>query len=666
MTDKHDTGVVVWQPNAAQIAHSEMARFVRACKAGDYTELLTRADANPAWFWSAVVDFLDLRFASPYTRIIDDTAGIEWTRYCVGGRTNLVTNCIDRHRGTAVSERNFIVHERECGERRSLSYAEVDGEICRLANGLRALGLGRGDAIGLYMPMIPETAIAFLAIAKIGGIVVPLFSGFGPEPIAVRLNDGGARAVITVDAALRRGTVIGMKATVDVARKAVPSLEYVIVQRHLDETVSWGRGDFWWDEVVAGQPTSAGTELVDAESPVMLVYTSGTTGMPKGTVHSHCGFLLKPLFDLCVLCEFSPTDRMLWMSDMGWVVGPIQILAAAYRGATLVLAEGAFNYPDSGRLFRLLEQCQVSWLGLAPTIARHYLQHKPAAPDEYDLSALRIVVSTGEPWTPEAWSWLFERVCQQRVPILNYTGGTEIGGGILGCTVLRPLAPCCFNTAVPGMGADVVDDSGRSLPPGTVGELALRRHSAGLTRGLWRDSERYLESYWHRVPGLWIHGDWAVHDAAGMWYVLGRSDDTLKISGRRTGPAEIEGPLMATGRISDVAVVGLTDAAHSTAVVCVCVPRAGEDEAMLRPLLVDAVVAAMGKAYRPRHVLFVPDLPRTRTLKVMRRVVRALLADTPPGDLSSLANPESLPAIAALRLANATTAGSIETQVAGD
>lgn len=642
-------GEVVWAPSAADLQRSEMARFVRACGLDDYADLLSRADADPAWFWTAVVDFLDLRFVTPCTRVVDDAEGIEWTRYCTGARTNIVLNCLDRHRGTEVLSRTFVVHESESGKTERLSYAAVDAEVCRLAGGLRALGIGSGDTIGLYMPMIPETAIAFLAIVKIGAIVVPLFSGFGAEALVTRLNDAGARAIITVDATDRRGSVVELKSIVDSARVAVPTLQHVIVHRHLDAAVAWRAGDHWWHELVRGEPCTADTEMVDAEAPVMLVYTSGTTGLPKGTVHSHGGFMLKALFDLCVLCELGADDHMLWMSDMGWVVGPLQILGAAYRGATLALAEGAFNYPDPARLFRLMERFEVTWLGLAPTIARHYMLAGPTVPDAYDLGALRIVVSTGEPWTPDAWSWLFERVCAGRVPILNYTGGTEIGGGILGCTVLRPLAPCCFNTAVPGMGADVVDDAGRSLARGEVGELVLRNHSAGLTRGLWHDRERYLETYWRRMPGLWVHGDWAMRDAADRWYVLGRSDDTLKISGRRTGPAELESPLMATGRISDVAVIGLPDSAQGNAIVCVCVPLPGEDVVTLGEALSAAVVEAMGKAYRPRKVLFVPDLPRTRTLKVMRRVVKALLTGAAPGDLSSLVNPEALSAIASMR-----------------
>jgi len=634
---------IVWEPNEALIAQSQMQRFVRAVAVEDYDALLTKADADPEWFWEEVIKFLDVKFYEPYSTLMDQSKGIEWTQWCLGGKTNLVLNCIDKHKGTDVWDKPFIQHETEGGVKSSLTYAELDAKVCQLTEGLRSLGLTKGDAVGLYMPMIPEVSIAFLAIIKMGGLVIPLFSGFGPEPIAVRLNDGKAKAVITVDGTPRRAKTVNLKSTIDEAKTNIPSLEHVIVFNHMGIELDKKPGDVDWIELTRGMSNISETEIMDAEDPLMLVYTSGTTGMPKGTVQTHASFMIKGMFDLHVLSELTKEDRLLWMSDMGWVVGPLEIMGVAYMGATLIMGEGAPNYPDPGRIWRLIEEYKVSWLGFAPTIARIFMNQEGDQVSQYDFSSLKVVLTTGEPWNPDAWLWFFDKVCAKKTPILNLTGGTEIGCGILGTTVLRPLKPCCFNTAIPGMGADILDERGKSIEEGKVGELALRNHSIGLTRGLWNNPEKYLDSYWRTFPGVWVHGDWAVKDNHGMWYVLGRSDDTLKIAGKRTGPAEIEGPLLATGKITEAAVIGVPDKIGGSAVVCVCVPKDGDtSNEQLKLELLNVVVNEMGKSYKPQQVILVEDLPKTRTMKIMRRVVKALLLGSEPGDLSSMVNPESI------------------------
>lgn len=646
---RHEKMPFAWAPTPELLRHTTITAFLREHGLPDYEALLARADADPAWLWDAVLRFFSVRFYRPYERILDTSAGIEWPQWCIGGETNLVLNCLDRHRGTETWRQPAIVWEGENGESRSWSYAELDAEVSRLAAGLHALGLGRGDVIALYMPMLPETAAAFFAIAKIGAIAMPLFSGFGPQPILERLVDGEARAVITVDSGWRRGRRVPMKETLDQAAAHAAGLRHVIVLTHGGDDAPMRTGrDLWWADLVDSHSSDASTEVVPAEAPVMLMYTSGTTGKAKGTVHTHCGVIGKNLLDVGLCLDFKPSDRLMWMSDMGWVAGPKVIISSALLGATMVLAEGAPDYPDAGRQWRLVERHRVTMLGTIPTAVRQLMRHGADVVARHDLNSLRAVVTAGEPWNTEAWLWFFEHVCRARIPILNYGGGTECGGAILIGSFHRPLKPCAFGSAVPGSGADVVDADGHPCAPGEVGELVLRRPSIGLTRGLWRDREGYLESYWRKVPGVRVQGDLARRDPDGLWYMLGRSDDTIKIAGKRTGPAEIESVLLASGLVVEAAAIGVPDPVTGSALVCVCVAAAESGDAgALRRTLAGLVAERFGPPYRPRRVLLVADLPKTRNQKIMRRLVRAVLAGETLGDTGSLMNPEALAALRA-------------------
>ena len=531
-----------------------------------------------------------------------------------------------------------------------MSYRELDREVCRFAGGLRSLGLGRGDVIAIYMPNVAEAMIAMLAIPKIGAIAMPLFSGFGADAMASRIGLGSARALIAVDGSLRRGKLVDAKAIADEAAARSPTLEYVIVMRHAANPIAWdAKRDRWWHELVAGQPGEAPTEEMEADSPYLLVFTSGTTGKPKGVLHTHVGFPMKLVLDFWLTMDLKSADRVLWMSDMGWVVGPFLVYGVPVIGATLVLVEGAPNFPEPERMWRMVAEHRVSYLGVAPTTIRTFMAEAREPWKNHDLASLRVMVSSGEPWTPDAWRWLFERIGKKRVPLLNISGGTEMFG-IVGCTLLRPLKPCSFNTPIPGTGADVVNEQGRSVPPDTVGELVMRRPPIGLTHGLWRDDERYIETYWSTWPGVWHHGDFASRDSDGHWYIWGRSDDTLKIAGKRTGPAEIEALLMATGKLGEAAAIGVPDPLKGSALVLVCTPRVGVARSPdLERELAEVVVHGLGAPFRPKQVLIVSDLPKTRNLKIMRRVIRAAYLGENLGDLSSLVNPESIEEIRAAR-----------------
>jgi len=634
---------IAWQPDPETVARANATAFLRALGVADFEGLLACADREPERFYRALIDAVGYRFYRPFDRALDESRGIAWTRWCVGGTTNVVLNALDRWRGTPTYDKPAIVWEGEDGARRDLSYRELDRDVCRFAAGLRALGIGRGDVVAVYMPNVPEAAVAMLAIPKIGAIVMPLFSGFGADALAARLQLGGARAIVTVDGSPRRGKLVDAKAIVDEAAASAPALERVIVLRRSGNPVAWNdKRDRWWHELVADRPQDEPTEELEADAPYLLVFTSGTTGKPKGVVHTHVGFPMKIVLDFWLTMDFKAEDRMLWMSDMGWVVGPTLVYGVTVMGGTLVLVEGAPNFPDPERMWRVVAEHRVSYLGVAPTTIRTFMAQKSEPWRTYDLSSMRICVSSGEPWTPDAWRWMFEDVGGRHVPLLNISGGTEMFG-ILGCTVLRPLKSCAFNTPVPGTGADVVDERGRSAPAGAVGELVMRRPPIGLTRGLWREDARYIDNYWSTWPDIWHHGDFASRGEDGQWYVWGRSDDTLKIAGKRTGPSEIEALVMATGQIGEAAAIGVPDPVKGTALLLVCTPRSGVTPSRaLDEEIIGRVVHGLGTAFRPKAVLWVSDLPKTRNLKIMRRVIRATYLRENPGDLSSLVNPEVL------------------------
>jgi acetyl-CoA synthetase len=650
------THEAAWTPAPDVVASANLTRFIAACGRRDYDDLLAWSVSEPEAFYRRLFAFLDYRFFTPFTRAMDDSQGREHVRWCIGGKTNVVLNCLDRWAGTATWSKTALIWKGESGERLSLTYAELAQQVERLAAGLRRLGIGPGDVVAIYLPNIPEAVVALLAVPKIGGIVLPLFSGFGADAVRSRLNDARAKAVITVDGSLRRGRIVPGKEVLDEALEDVPSVTTVIVCHRATAPMAWqALRDHHWRDVIAAGPGDTATRALAADTPFLLVYTSGTTGKPKGVVHTHCGFPVKTLLDLGLCMDFKAEDRILWMSDMGWLVGPILVYGTTLTGATMVLAEGTPDYPRSDRLWQLVADERVSYLGIAPTMVRGFMADAGYDARRYDLASLRIFVSTGEAWTPEAWHWLFETIGGKWLPILNFSGGTEMGG-ILTSVVIAPIKACSFTRPVPGTDAAVFDEAGREAAPGVVGELVMRRAPIGLTQGLWHDEKRYIETYWSTWPGVWHHGDFAVRDADGYYFLLGRSDDTLKIAGKRTGPSEIEALLLATGRVAEAAAIGIPDPVKGTALVCVCAPRAGSPVEDLPDALSAAVTAGLGTPFRPKAVLLVPELPKTRNMKIMRRVVRAAVLGQDPGDLSSLVNPE---AVEAVRTAARTLAAAI-------
>jgi len=634
---------IVWRPNEEYLGRSRLKRFMARHGLSTVEELMERSTTDLDWFWEATFEDLGIEFYEPYTQVVDLSRGIQWPTWCVDAKLNIVHNCLDKWIGSPAETRVAVRWEGEEGATRLLTYRDLYRQVNQTASALRSAGLGKGDAIGLYLPMIPEIVIALLAIAKIGGVILPLFSGYGPGAVAARLADANAKALFTADGQLRRGKSILMKPVADEAVADVPSVEKVIVYRRIGENVPMVAGrDVWWDEFIAGQPAEAPTERTGAEDLVMIIYTSGTTGRPKGAVHTHCGFPIKSAQDMAHGFDIQEFDTLWWMTDMGWMMGPWEVFGVLILGASMLLYDGAPNYPEVDRVWDVVERHGVTALGLAPTFARVIMRHGKDPVRRHDLSSLRILGSTGEAWNPGPWRWLFETVGQSRVPIINYSGGTEISGGIVVGNVLTPLKPCAFSGPPPGMAADVVDEAGNPVR-GAVGELVVRQPWIGMTRGFWKDPERYLEAYWNRIPDVWVHGDFAAIDEDGLWYILGRSDDTIKVAGKRVGPAEVENLLVAHPAVVEAAAIGVPHEIKGQAVVAFAVLQPGyEPGEALRAELESQVTKELGKPLAPQAVLFVGDIPKTRNAKVMRRVIRSAYLGEPPGDLSALVNPEAV------------------------
>src|SRR5919109_309520 len=639
-------GEFVWRPSADLIAQSRLRQFMDRHGIGGLEELQRRSTEEIEWFWNAIIQELAIEFFNPYQRVVDLTGGIAWPRWCVGGKMNIVHNCLDKWRGTPVARREAIRWEGEDGASVVVTYAELHRTVCRLASALDTLGLKKGDVAALFMPMMPETIAALFAVVKLGGIILPLFSGYGAAAVAERLRNSGAKFLFTVDGFYRRGQTVLLKPIADDAVSSSSSVQHALILKRLGVSIPWNaKRDRWWHEEVGQQTDQVVTEQTDAEDPLMIIYTSGTTGRPKGALHTHCGFPIKAAQDMLLGFDVRPEDVLYWVTDMGWMMGPCEVFGTTLLGATMVLYEGALDFPGPDRLWSLVERHRASILGVSPTLIRSLMRHGTAPAEKHDLSSLRILGSTGEPWNPDPWLWYFHTAGKDRLPIINYSGGTETSGGLVMGNVLAPLKPCAFSGPVPGIAADVVNDEAISVR-GQVGELVVRKPWIGMTRGFWQDRERYFQTYWNRFPDVWVHGDWAAIDDDGLWYILGRSDDTIKIAGKRLGPAEVESVLVGHPAVSEAAAIGVPDPLKGEALVCFCVLKP-ENKASetLREELRATVADQLGKPLKPEELKFLDDLPKTRNAKIMRRIIRAAYLNQHPGDLSALENPHSVEAV---------------------
>ena len=605
----------VWKPSRAWIERTNVWRFMQRLGFDDREAFLRFSRDESERFWDEMMREMRVEWFEPYRQVLDARRGPEWAQWFVGGRLNIAHNCLDRW---AESGRVACVWEGESGETRTITFSELQEEANRVAGGLAARGLQPGDRVALCMPMVPEVLSILYGCLKAGVTVVPIFAGFGAAAIAARLEDSGARLLFTTGHLTRRGKRLPLE------EKISASVDRILV------------GDAVWRQFLAEQPASFATMSLESEHRALMLYTSGTTGKPKGVVHTHAGCLAQMGKEIWLAFDHQSGDRFFWLSDIGWMMGPWSILGNHLFGGTIFMYDGAPDYPGLTRLWEIIERHRITTFGVSPTAIR-VLSKAPCAPPS--MPSLRLLGSTGEPWDEASWLWFFERVGHRRCPIVNISGGTEIVGCFLLPLPIQPLKPCTVGGPAPGMAAEVVDENGVPVR-GCKGYLVCTKPAPSMTRGIWNDPQRYLDTYWSRFPGMWYHGDWASVDEEGYWMLHGRADESMNVAGRKVGPAEVEEAMLQHPGVAEAAVIGVPDAVKGEAIVGYAVAGAG---AVVDGVAVCNTVAQMlGHMFRPREVVMVSELPKTQSGKIVRRLIRMKYLGEPLGDVSTVANPGAL------------------------
>jgi acetyl-CoA synthetase len=651
---------VVHEPDREFVESTNVWKFMQAYGIDDYEELIERTttevdgqpDSGVDWFWDEMPDYLDVEFYEAYDTVRDDSDGPQFTDWYPGGEINVAHNTLDRYAEAGAEERNKVacIWEGEDGEVDQRTFHDLYRQANRVANYLEEAGIETGDTVGLYMPMVPEVISILYGCFKIGAIAVPIFSGFGVEATATRIDDAEPSVLFTGDGFYRRGSPVRLKAGADEAIEQAGYVEDVVVfdrlgsRENTDVDVPWDdERDSWWADAVAPQDGEYATKSLPSDQESMLLYSSGTTGEPKGIVHTHAGVLLQCAKEIHFGFDQQPGDRFFWVSDIGWMMGPWTLIGNHHFAGTTFMYEGAPDYPHAGRFWEMIEEHGITTFGVSPTAIRALRKHGDDVVEQYDLSSLRILGSTGEPWDPESWMWYYEKVGGSEAPIVNISGGTEICGCFLMPMPINDLKPGTLGGPGLGMDIDIVDADGNSVKEAHErGFLVARDSCPSMTKSLWSGNERYLKEYWSTWEDLWDHGDFAQKDEDGFWFLHGRADDALNVAGRKVGPAEIEAVLVEHEGVNQAAAVGVPDDTTGTAVVTYVIPEeAVEPSDELADELRALVGEEHGKPFRPREVLFVEEFPKTQSGKVIRRAIEAAYEGEDPGDLSSMENPEA-------------------------
>jgi acetyl-CoA synthetase len=672
-----DIDRVVHEPSQAFVESTNVWEFMQEYDIDDYEELIdrttTEVDGEPAsgvdWFWDTLPEYLGIEFYEEYDQVRDDSGarrapddasgeaasrdGPQFTDWYPGGELNVAHNVVDRWAEPEAPERNRVatIWEGEDGEVREVTYHELARQTNMVANELEARGVGTGDTVGLYMPMVPEVVSILYGCFKVGAVAVPIFSGFGVDAVATRIDDSECSVVFTGDGFLRRGDPVYLKDTLDEAIDEVGHVDTTVVYDRLGSRdddaghdIAWRDRDEWWADTVAGRDDDYESKSLPSDQESMLLYSSGTTGKPKGIVHTHAGALLQAAKEIYFGFDHKDHDRFFWVSDIGWMMGPWTLMGNHAFGGTVFMYEGAPDHPEPDRFWEMIDRHGLTVFGISPTAIRALRKQGDHWVEGHDLSTLRLLGSTGEPWDPESWMWFYENVGDGEAPIINISGGTEIMGCFLMPMPINDLKPCTLGGPGLGMDIDVVDESGESITDTHErGFLVARDSCPSTSKSLWGGDERYLEEYWSTWEDLWDHGDWAQVDEDGFWFLHGRADDALNVAGRKVGPAEVEGALIEHEAVNQAAAVGAPDDTKGTAVVAYVVLGEGYEETDdLREELRAQVGEELGKPFMPREVLYVDEFPKTQSGKIIRRAIASVYRGEELGDMSSIENPDAL------------------------
>ncbi len=649
-----DVDEIVHEPTREFVESTNVWAFMQEHDIDDYDELIERTCSEVDWFWDEMVDYLGIDFYEEYDAVRDDSEGPQFSDWYPGGKINIAHNTLDRHAQVDSPNRNRVacIWEGEPGDVREITYHELYREANMVANALEERGIDKGDTVGLYMPMVPEVISILYGCFKVGAIAVPIFSGFGTDATATRIEDSECSVLFTGDGFYRRGSEVVLKDTADEAIEQAGHVEHTIVYDRLgsDATreqvdIPWNdeRDETWTEAVLEGDDEYETKEL-DSSDEAMLLYSSGTTGKPKGIVHTHAGQLMQCAKEIYFGFDHKDSDRFFWVSDIGWMMGPWTLIGNHAFGGTIFMYEGAPDYPDPDRFWDMIDRHGLTVFGISPTAIRALRGYGDEWLDDYDLSSLRLLGSTGEPWDPESWLWFYENIGGSEAPIINISGGTEICGCFLMPMPTQSLKPCTLGGPGLGMNIDIVNAKGESVADAHErGYLVARDSCPSMTKSLWSGDERYLDTYWSRFEGMWNHGDWAQKDEDGFWFLHGRSDDAINVAGRKVGPAEVEGALMDHEAVNQAAAVGVPDDTTGQAVVAYVILESDvESSDDLRAELREQVGEELGKPFRPREVLFVEEFPKTQSGKIIRRAIEAAYTGEDLGDMSSIENPDSL------------------------